>query len=179
MPSRSLPRPLRRGLDRLYDACAALSALCLVGILIVIVLQMAARWSSITFPGSTEYAGYLMASASFLAFAHALNRGAHIRVSLALEKLGRFRFWGELWCLLIATAASSYLAFYAVKLVYWSRKLKDVSQGQDATPLWIVQMPVAFGAVLLAIAFWDNLAALLLTGRDNIKEDATAASHAE
>lgn len=179
MPSRSLPRPLRRGLDRLYDACAALSALCLVGILIVIVLQMAARWSSITFPGSTEYAGYLMASASFLAFAHALNRGAHIRVTLALEKLGRFRFWGELWCLLIATAASSYLAFYAVKLVYWSRKLKDVSQGQDATPLWIVQMPVAFGAVLLAIAFWDNLAALLLTGRDNIKEDATAASHAE
>lgn len=179
MPRRALPSPLRRGLDGLYDACAALSALCLVGILIVIVLQMAARWSSVTFPGSTEYAGYLMAAASFLAFAHALNRGAHIRVSLLLERLGRRRFWGELWCLLIATAASSYLAWYAVKLVYWSRKLKDVSQGQDATPLWIVQMPVAFGAVLLAVAFWDNLVTLLLSGRDNIVEDATAASRAE
>lgn len=179
MPSRPFPAPLRRGLDRLYDACAALSALCLVGILIVIVLQMAARWASVTFPGSTEYAGYLMASASFLAFAHALNRGAHIRVSLALERLGRYRFWGELWCLIIGTAASSYLAFYAVKLVYWSRKLNDLSQGQDATPLWIVQMPVAFGAVLLAVAFWDNLATLILTGRDNIREDAGVASHAE
>jgi len=179
MPRRSLPTPLRRGLDGLYDACAALSAVCLVGILIVIVLQMAARWSSITFPGSTEYAGYLMASASFLAFAHALNRGAHIRVSLLLERLGRHRFWGELWCLLIGTAASSYLAWYAVKLVYWSRKLRDLSQGQDATPLWIVQTPVAFGAVLLAVAFWDNLVTLLVSGRDNIVEDATAASHAE
>ncbi|MCB2139573.1 MAG: TRAP transporter small permease [Rhodobacteraceae bacterium] len=175
----SFPAPLRRGLDAIYDASAALAALCLVGILTVIVLQMAARWSAITFPGSTEYAGYLMASASFLAFAHALNRGAHIRVSLMLERLGRFRFLGELWCLLIATAASSYLAWYAVKLVYWSRKLKDVSQGQDATPLWIVQMPMAFGAVLLAVAFWDNLVTLLFNGRDNIVEDATAASHAE
>ena len=175
----SFPAPLRRGLDTIYDASAALAALCLVGILTVFVLQMAARWSAITFPGSTEYAGYLMASASFLAFAHALNRGAHIRVSLMLERLGRFRFLGELWCLLIATAASSYLAWYAVKLVYWSRKLKDVSQGQDATPLWIVQMPMAFGAVLLAVAFWDNLVTLLFNGRDNIVEDATAASHAE
>lgn len=167
------PGVLRRGLDRLYDFCAVLSAGCLVGILVVIVMQMIARWSSITFPGSTEYAGYLMASASFLAFAHALNRGVHIRVGLALNALGRHRYWGELWCLIIGSAASAYLAWYAVKLVYWSRKLHDVSQGQDATALWIVQLPTAFGAVLLAVAFLDNLLTLVLTGRDNIKPEPT------
>jgi len=170
---------LRRGLDRLYDFCAILSAGCLIGILLVIVLQMVARWSSVTFPGSTEYAGYLMASASFLAFAHALNRGVHIRVGLALNALGRHRYWGELWCLAIGSVAASYLAWYAVKLVYWSNKLHDVSQGQDAMELWIVQLPTAFGAILLAVAFIDNLITLVLTGRDNIIPDPATGAGAE
>ena len=179
MPDTVRPGPVRRALDRLYGACGVLSACCLIGILFVIVLQMAARWSSLTFPGSTEYAGYLMAAASFLAFAGALNSGAHIRVGLALTALGRHRYWGELWCLLVGTAAATYLAWYSVRLVYWSRKLHDLSQGQDATLLWIVQLPVALGAILLAIAFADNLVTLLRTGRDNIRTDVSVQSHAE
>jgi TRAP-type C4-dicarboxylate transport system permease small subunit len=145
----------------------------------VIIGQMAARWSSLTFPGSTQYAGYLMASASFLAFASALNSGAHIRVGLALTALGRHRYWGELWCMIVGTAASCYLAWYAVRLVYWSRKLHDISQGLDASPMWIVQLPMAFGAILLAVAFLDNLVTLVLTGRDNVRDDTEAQSHAE
>jgi TRAP-type C4-dicarboxylate transport system permease small subunit len=147
--------------------------------LAVIVMQMAARWSAFTFPGATDYAGYLMASASFLAFSGALNSGAHIRVGLLLTGLGRHRFWGELWCLVIGSAASAYLAFYACRLVRWSWKLKDVSQGQDATPLWIVHTPMALGAILLAVAFADNLVMLLATGRDNIRDDVSAQSRAE
>lgn len=166
--------PIRSTLDALYRAAAWCAALCLVGILFVIVAQMIARWASIPFPGSSEYAGYLMASASFLAFAAALNRGSHIRVTLVLQRLGRFRFWGEIWCFGIGTLASSYLAFYAVKLVYWSIKLNDISQGQDETLLWMPQAPFAFGAVLLAIAFLDNLVALILTGRDNVKDEPMA-----
>lgn len=163
---------LRRFLDGLYSFGLGISALCLVAMLCVIVMQMAARWMSVTFPGSAEYAGYLMASASFFAFAGALNAGAHIRVGLLLTALGERRFWAELWCLVIASAASGYLAWYAVKMVYWSRKLNDISQGQDATPLWIVQVPVAAGAILLCVAFVDNLVSLLLRGRDNIHHEA-------
>lgn len=173
------PGPIRRFLDRLFDLSAGLAAACLVAMLGIIVAQMAARWMSLSFPGSTEYAGYLMASASFLAFAKALNTGAHIRVGLALTALGRHRFWGELWCLIIASAAACYLAYYAVRLVYWSRKLGDVSQGQDATPLWLVQIPLAFGACLLALAFLDNLVSLIRTGRDNITEDTSAQTRTE
>lgn len=173
-------RPLhRRILDGLYDAAGYVAAGCLVAILCVIVLQMVTRWMSLSVPGLAEYAGYLMAAASFLAFAHALNRGAHIRVSLFLTALGPRRFWGELWCLVIGTAASAYLAWYAIRLVYWSRFLGDVSQGQDATPLWLVQLPVAAGSVLLAVAFLDNLLTLLFTGRDNIGSDLAEQSHAE
>lgn len=170
---------IRKGLDRLYDASGVMAAFCLVAILMVILMQMGARWSGMTFPGSTAYAGYLMAAASFLGFAHTLNRGAHIRVNLFITALGRHRFWGELWCMAIGTAASAYLAFYAVKLVYWSRKLNDISQGQDATPLWLVQLPVAFGALLLALCFADNLITLIRTGRDNIGTDLAEQSHGE
>lgn len=162
---------LRRALDALYDGAGALAAACLVVILVIIVLQMAARWTGIPFPGSSEYAGYLMAAASFLAFAHTLNRGGHIRVGLLLGRLGKHRYWGELWCLVIGAAATSYLAWYAVKTVYWSRKLHDISQGQDATPLWLPQLPMAAGAILLAICFVDNLVTLIVTGRDNIRSD--------
>ncbi len=174
-----MAQALRLILDRIYTAAAITAALCLIAILIVIVMQMAARWAGIEFPGSSEYAGYLMAAASFLAFAQALNRGAHIRVNLLLTALGRHRYWGELWGFAIGTAASSYLAWYAVKTVYWSYKLHDVSQGQDATPIWIVQLPVAVGAVLLAICFVDNLIMLLVTRHDNIRPDLTSQSHGE
>ncbi len=40
-------------------------------------------------------------------------------------------------------------------------------------------MPVALGAILLAIAFADNLVTLIFTGRDNIRDDVAAQSHAE
>ena len=162
---------LRTFLDRLYAGAGIVAALCLVAILAVIVLQMVARWMLVPFPGSSEYAGYLMAASSFLAFAYALNSGAHIRVSLFLSALGHRRFWGELWCMLIGTAAATYLAWYAIKAIYWSVKFGDISQGLDATPIWIVQIPVGAGAVLLAVCFWDNLVSLLLRGRDNIRSE--------
>jgi TRAP-type C4-dicarboxylate transport system permease small subunit len=162
---------MRRFLDTLYKASGAAAAVCLLAILCVIVLQMAARWFSIPFPGSTAYAGYLMAASSFLAFAYALNSGSHIRVSLLLNALGSKSFWLEVWCMLIGSLAATYLAWFAVKAIYWSVKFHEISQGQDATPIWIVQLPVAFGAILLAICFWDNLITLFLTRKDNINKE--------
>jgi TRAP-type C4-dicarboxylate transport system permease small subunit len=176
---RGAARFIRRFLDAIYLGAGAVAAGCLVALLVVIVLQMAARWASVAFPGSTAYAGYLMAAASFMAFAYALNRGSHIRVNLVLVALGERRFWGELWALVIASAASTYLAWYSVKATYWSRKLHDVSQGQDATPIWIVQIPMSVGAVLLAICFVDNLVTLVLTKHDNIGSDVVDQSHGD
>ena len=72
-------KSLRTGLDYLYLASGILAALCLITILLLIVLQMLARWTGEVAPGIPEYAGYFMAAASFLAFANALNRGSHIR----------------------------------------------------------------------------------------------------
>ena len=156
--------PLRRALDGLYKIGAYIACICLGAMLIVITAQMLARWFHIAFPGGAEYAGYLMAAASFLSFAYALNQGTHIRVGLVLNLLGKNRKYLEYVCLGIGSLITVLLAYYSVKLVMTSHRFGDVSQGQDMMPLWIVQTPMAVGSIMLALCFIDNLVALVLTG---------------
>ncbi|MEM7669766.1 MAG: TRAP transporter small permease subunit, partial [Pseudomonadota bacterium] len=95
-------RAVRKSLDALYLAGGILGAFFLVAILVLIVLQMIARWTGTVLPGSTDYAGYCMAASSFFALAYALNHGAHIRVTLFLGRMGRWRRYGEIWCYAVA-----------------------------------------------------------------------------
>ncbi len=157
-------RFLRAALDRLYAGCAALAAVCLVAILVIILAQVIARWSGLTFPGATSYAGYCMAAASFFAFASALNHGAHIRVSLLLQAAGRHRRWLELWCFAVASALAWYFCWHALAATRWSLRFGDVSQGQDATPLWIPQSAMVAGSCVFAIALTDQLIRVVRTG---------------
>ena len=172
-------RTLRRFLDFLYRLGGVIAALFLDAILVLIVLQMLARWTGQVFPGATDYAGYCMAGASFFAFAYALNHGAHIRVSLMLTALGERRWWGELWCFLIGTAITTWLAWFALRGTWMSWRWKELSQGLDATPMWIPQLSMSAGTVLLAIAFWDHLVRLVFLGGHGIRADIVEQSHAE
>lgn len=169
---RAIGGVLRPVLDGLYKAGGVLAALCLIVILTLVSLQMLARWTGEVFPGAPEYAGYFMAAASFLAFAYALNFGAHIRVSILLSGLGRFRYIGEIWCFAIGTALSVYFARYAIKTAYWSYKLNDVSQGQDATPIWIPQIAMVVGTIILAVAMVDHLVLLIFTRSHGIAAES-------
>lgn len=171
-------KPLRRVLDALYLAGGVLGGVFMVAILLLIVAQMVARWSGLVFPGGSEYAGYAMAGSSFLALAYALNCGAHIRVSLILGALGRWRRYGEIWCYGVAAVIAIFFARYAVKANIWSAKLGDVSQGQDATPLWIPQLVMSAGAVLLALALIDQFLRVLATEHAGVEEpDVTEREH--
>jgi TRAP-type C4-dicarboxylate transport system permease small subunit len=170
---------IRKFLDGLYLLGGIVGALFLIAILVLIVVQMLARWTGEVFPGAPDYAGYCMAGASFFAFAYALNNGAHIRVSILLNALGRGRRLGEIWCFGIGALLSSYLAWYAVKATYWSRLLNDISQGQDAMPIWIPQMAMATGAILLAVCFWDHLLNLIFVGEHRITSETVDDPEAE
>ncbi len=166
-------RRVLRFLDGLYVAGGVLAALFLIAILVLIVVQMVARWTGTGqyVSGAPNYAGYCMAAASFLAFAHALNRGSHIRVSLLLNAMGKHRRWLEIWCFAVGAAAATYLAWYAVKATMWSKKFNDISQGQDATPLWIPQLSMVIGVIIFAIALTDHLVHLLVTGNHRITSE--------
>ncbi|KUJ73302.1 ABC transporter substrate-binding protein [Ruegeria marisrubri] len=172
-------RALRRLLDFLYLAGGVIASVFLIAILVLIVLQMLARWTGAVFPGATDYAGYCMAGASFFAFAYALNHGAHIRVSLVLSALGSKRWWGELWCFVVGSVITTWFAWYAVKGTYVSWRWNELSQGLDATPIWIPQLSMSAGAILLAVAFWDHLVQLIFLGDHGIRADLVDQSHAE
>ena len=172
-------RWIRTLLDFIYKVGGVIAALFLICILSLIVLQMLARWTGEVFPGATDYAGYAMAGASFFAFAYALNHGAHIRVSLFLNALGKYRWYGEVWCFFIGSLAATYFAWYAVRGTYWSLKLGDISQGLDATPVWIPQISMATGTVVLALCFWDNFIRLIFSGSHGIVIDKIEEQHSE
>jgi TRAP-type C4-dicarboxylate transport system permease small subunit len=108
--------------------------------------------------GTDAYAGYCMAACGFLALAHTLKRGEHIRVSLLLEHAGiRARHGLELWALAVAAVLAGAFAWYSVRLAVQSWQFSDISTGNDATPLWIPQIAMALGTLVLFIAFVDEL----------------------
>lgn len=149
---------MRRLFDALYDGAAALAALCMVALLCMVLLSILGRQLHFHVQGTDAYAGYLMAAAGFLALAHTLKRGEHIRVTLLLNLFtGRVHEALEIWALSLATLLALLFAFYGCKLAWQSHLFHDISTGNDATPLWIPQLAMAAGAVILAIAFVDEL----------------------
>lgn len=157
---------MRRLLDFLYDSAAALAALFMVGLLAMVLVSIGSRQLHILVPGTDAYAGYLMAAAGFLALAHTLKRGEHIRVTLLLNFLkGGLRKAFEIWALGIATLLACLFAAYSCKLAWQSHVFNDISTGNDATPLWIPQVAMAVGTVILAIAFIDELVLELMGQR--------------
>jgi len=148
----------RSVLDPFYTALGALGALFILATLVVQVVGIAGREFGFSMAGLDAYAGYCLAAGSFLAMAYALRRGDHIRVTLILSRLkGRTRYWMEVLCLVVATLLSAYFAWFAAKLVWGSYVYHDVSQNVDATPLWIPQLSMAAGTLILLVALLDEL----------------------
>lgn len=199
--ARVVMKPVWAVLNKIYDISGVIAAMFMVSILLIIVVQMLARWFEFKFPGSTDYAGYAMAATSFFALAHALNRGAHIRVSILLNLNQHTRYWLNAFAMFVAALTATYFARYAIKTNLFSEMLNDRTQGLDQvpeqlltlvkmigsspskwsemwaqsgtewvyTPIWLPQLSMSIGAVLLAIALWDNLTRLVVQGESAIK----------
>ena len=149
---------MRSLLDFLYNAAAVLAALFLVGTLAMVLVGIAGRIVGFHLPGTDAYAGYCMAGAGFLALAHTLRRGEHIRVTLILERLtGTAHRALSLWTLCAGAVLAALFAWYSVRLAWQSLDFNDISTGNDATPLWIPQSTMAMGTVIFAIAMIDEL----------------------
>ena len=190
-------RPVWRVLDGIYFASGAIAGFFMIMILSLIVMGMVARWASIAVPGTTEFAGYAMAATSFFALCHALTRGAHIRVSIILNANDFLKRWLDVFAVFAAAIIATYFARYAVKTNIFSEMLNDRTQGQDQipewlvaffkldfagaaqgsttlvyTPVWIPQLAMSIGTILLAIALWDTLYRMLVTGKNPIVSEA-------
>jgi TRAP-type C4-dicarboxylate transport system permease small subunit len=148
---------VRRALGTLYDAAAWVAAFFMVGVLAMVLASVVGRMAGFNLRGSDAYAGYCMAASAFLALAHTLKRGEHIRVNLFLERFGpKVARALELWSHAAGTFFCAVLAVFSVRLAWQSWTFNDVSQGNDATPLWIPQIAMALGAIVLLVAMADD-----------------------
>ncbi|MGI9296781.1 MAG: TRAP transporter small permease [Gammaproteobacteria bacterium] len=140
-------------LNRVYAACSWLSGALLIALCLLVAFGIVARLFGIYGGGATDVAGYVMASATFLALAPAFRAGAHIYVSFLTELLPPPHRRRLSLCAHAAMFfAAALLAFYLSRLAFFSWLLESRSEGADAMPLWIPQTPVAFGALLFAVA---------------------------
>jgi TRAP-type C4-dicarboxylate transport system permease small subunit len=173
--SATAPGALRRCLNAIYGASAALAALFMVLLLVMVLLSILSRQLGFNLAGVDAYAGYMMAAAGFLALAHTLEQGEHIRVTLLIASLhGAARRGFELWALFAASLLALLSAWYSCKLAWQSYTFHDVSTGNDATPLWLPQLSMALGTVVLAIAFIDEFVLELRGERVVVESDEAA-----
>jgi TRAP-type C4-dicarboxylate transport system permease small subunit len=148
---------MRKGLDLLYLGTAWAGALFMVGVLLMVLASVLGRLLDFNLRGSDAYAGYCMAAAAFLAAAHTLKRDEHIRVTLFLERFGpRVTHGLEIWCHAAGAVFCALFAIFSVRLAWQSYTFHDISQGNDATPLWIPQIAMAAGACVLLVAMVDD-----------------------
>tara|TARA_B110000259_G_scaffold188136_1_gene245159 strand:+ start:2037 stop:2621 length:585 start_codon:yes stop_codon:yes gene_type:complete len=161
---------LRSFLDKLYLYAVYIAAFALLMILLIIVYNMVARWTGNTAVGATAYAGYAMATSAFFAMAYTLNQDGHIRVKMLLSKLGKYRKWGERWCYGMGSLISIYYFYYAARGAHFSYILNDISQQDDAWPIWIPQMAMVIGTLILAIAFVDRLYQVIFFDYDELEK---------
>jgi TRAP-type C4-dicarboxylate transport system permease small subunit len=149
---------VRKMLNALYGGAGVLAALFMVGCLCMVLASALGRLLDFHLRGADAYAGYCMAAAGFLALAHTLKRGEHIRVTLLAERLAPENQRAlEIIAHLIGAFFAGVFALFTVRLVYQSYTLNDISQGNDATALWIPQLAMAAGAVILFVAVVDEL----------------------
>lgn len=152
-------------LRKLYTLSGLLAGVFLIIICVLIVAQILARQFGTMIPSTDEFAAYCMAASGFLALPYALMRGAHIRVELLFRVLPRrslfaFEVLGNVVGLVIA----AYLAWYCSLFVLESYEFGEVSSGLLPIPMWMPQLPMVVGTVILVIAMTERLV-LVCRGR--------------
>ena len=153
---------LRRALDGLYLASAALAGLSLFGIFLVMMAQVFLRQGNIQVPGADDFTAYLCVATTFFALAYTFKRGELIRVGLFIDKAGTgLRRYIEVTVLLTAGVLVAYIVRWTFADAMFSLEIEEVAQGSVPFLLWIPKLAIPGGAGILLIAILDELVIVL------------------
>jgi len=156
---------MRKVLDNIYLSSAIAAGSRLVIMTLLMLTQIVGRWFDILVPSTADFSGFLLAAASFLALPYDLRSGSHIRVSLFLSFFpAQFRKAVELCVLVLVFGLVSYIAWSVTLMVIETWEFEELTQGYVAIPLWIPQLPLPVGLMLFALALFDELVSLIMTG---------------
>lgn len=153
---------MRRALELLYAASGALAAFFMVLMAALVVAQIAARFIGTQVPSADDFARLSMAASAFLGLAFALRTGAHIRVTLLLERAPpRLRRALEIACLVVAAAMSAWFAWATGETTYDSWRFQEYTIGQIPLPKWLPLAGMTLGIALVAAGFLEDLVEVL------------------
>jgi len=151
-------KSLDKNLNKIYKFSGYIAALFLIFVAIFILIGISSRIFNFYIRGLAEYSGYSMAAASFFALSYTFVEGGHIRITLFFEKLvGAKKKFLEIWCLVIASIFSGYLAYYFLKMLIISYNFQERSEGADEILIWIPQTSVSLGSAIFFICIFHQL----------------------
>jgi len=156
---------LIRALARIGAALAAASLL--VSMLVIGYSVVMRYFAGRPIPWADELAGYLLVASVMLAAADALLEGEHIRVDALVERLSaRGRGEDRAEAGQRGDPPAALLAVEGADMVAFSRMVDLKSNGYLAVPMWIPQLLVPLGAVLMGVAAVVSLVAAWRAGPD-------------
>jgi TRAP-type C4-dicarboxylate transport system permease small subunit len=148
---------MRKTLDTLYLAAAWAGALCVLTICCLMIGQALLRLNGTLVRGADDITAWACAGAAFLPLAATFKRGELVRMGLFIDRLpDRTGRWIELIVLTMCGAIALFMAYWLGFMVYESYIFNERAQGLLPIPIWIPQVPVACGSLVLAIALIDE-----------------------
>jgi TRAP-type C4-dicarboxylate transport system permease small subunit len=171
-----------RLLDALYRVAGWIAAASIVLITVLVSAQVSLNivariggpdWS-FTIPSYADFAGYFLATATFMALAHTLREGGHIRVNLVVQTLPPGLRWVlEMAALALGVLVAGTATWFCIGLVGESLRYGDMSTGIVAVPLWIPQLPMVAGLALLTVALLHTLAEAVIARGPVLKDQGS------
>ena len=146
-------------------------AIRLSGLLAVVLLLLMVAVMSISIimrqfggllSGSEDIATFSMVGLAFLGLPSVYRAGLHVRVETVITRLSaRAQKWLNITSVAVGIAVCLVLIYFSAVLVSDSWRYGDTSYGLLPIPLWIPQLPIPVGLVLLALALLDDLVRLM------------------
>ncbi|MDI6745780.1 MAG: TRAP transporter small permease [Rhodocyclaceae bacterium] len=136
------------------------SALVLFAALLMIVYSVVMRYGfNVPQVWVDDLVGFALVAVVMLSAASVMRRGEHIGVDLLTNRLGRRgRRVASIWALIAVLVTAAFLIYEGWETVVFSKMLGILTHGYIEVPMYMVQMLLPIGGVLLALAALMGLA---------------------
>lgn len=156
------PTALRRALEGLYIGSAYLGAAFIVAIGLLITAQVIGRELGVLVVGADDLTSWSVVAAGFLPLAYTYRSAGHIRVTLLVDRTGGplRRVW-EIVIMAVALFFVGFLCYSSFDMIRDAIRFGDKTQGLIVIPMFIPQLSMPIGALILVIAILDDLVAAM------------------
>ena len=145
-------------IDSVLKVTGWISALAILVMAVIVCYDVLARYTGNPTIWAFDVVIYLLIWISFLGAAYGVKRDSHFRVTLIIERLNPKR---AIW-LHASNATVGMFFFLGVGIQGTKLVLKSIAQNLHtptlfSVPLWVPQLGLALGAVLVSMAFFQKL----------------------